>query len=538
MHNTKKKRNIKSLNSKFSKNKRTFKNIQSKKTNNKTHLPQWMIERGIAKHIYYHEKYKNYNSILKPLLFWEEIEKEIINNYIPPKKYIMTDKNINILNANNNSDINNNIDKIINKQIENYNTMTKKDLIDTLKFLFNNFKEYLFFSIRNNKIKSYYIYNKEATNKWANDLRFVEENGQINPDFDDYYISYLKRTGKYQKNNPLLPKDKWYANNCILATNDWKELPTSYVAQIQNMIEEVGKIYDLPDCDLIINRKDFSILNLDKSPAHGVLYSKNKKMTEQPDNPWIICSQNKTKNNYDICIPNADEWDFINKLENDKNNKNSKNSKNNNKVNHNWNSKKSIGVFRGGATGCSTNISTNPRLKLSAISNEWNDKTNEKNKEKHGFIDVGIVVPNNKLTTKMKINDQIVTYLSKSPIKLAQRMEYNEQSNYKYVFYVQGNASAYRLSNMFYMNSVVVYIDTPFYQWFEPLLIKNKHIVKIKENFTSTDIYREIKKLKNNDEKAQKIAENGMDFFEQYINKNTILKYWCKLFIKINELQS
>jgi hypothetical protein len=493
------------------------------KYNNDKHLPEWMIDKGITKHIYEHEKHKSYKSILQPLLIWEEIETEIINNYSIPKKY---DK----LNSNKNMDKHLELDKLVNDQFKNYKTMNKKDLIQTLKFLFNNFKEFLFFSIRDGKIKSYYVYNKDFKNTWSKDLRFVEENGQINENFNEYYERYLKSTGKHQVDNPVLSKEKWYINNCILATNDWKEMPTSYVSQIQNMLDELVKMYDVPDCDLIINRKDFPILNLDKSPAHNSVYSSDKIMTEQPDNPWTIFSQNKTKNNYDICIPTADEWNFVNELSKKK-------------VNHNWNTKKSIGVFRGGATGCSTNIDINPRFRLSKISNEWNDQTNAKSKDKHELIDVGIVVGNtkNKLTTKMKINNQLVMYLSKSPIILNKRLEYDEQSNYKYVFYIEGNASAYRLSSMFYMKSTVLYIDTKYYQWFEPLLNKSKnvqHMIKIKENFDEKTIFKEIKKLKENDKKAQEIALNGYDFFEKYINKETILHYWIRLLIKTNELQT
>lgn len=513
-HKTKKNNEFKTTKDTQNKKVKTTKHIRQIKQIKK-YIPEWMSDKGITKQIYTHKKYNTYKSILEPLLLWNEIEKEIINNYTQPKKYINNLHKLNDLRE---------LDDLVHKQTKNYNKMSKEDLIDTLKFLFNNFKEFLFFSIRNNKIKSYYIYNKESTNTWGHELRFIEENGQMNPDFLDYYEKYMKNTGKYHPDNPVLQKNKWYANNCILMTNDWKELPTSYVAQICNMLEEVVTNFDVPDCDMIINRKDFPILNLDKTPAHNNLFSKNKIMETQPDNPWIICSQNKTKNNYDICIPNADEWDFINKLEANKSQI---------KVNHNWKSKKETAIFRGGPTGCSTNININPRLKLSKISEDWKKVNNKKE-----YIDVGIVVKNNKLTTKMKVNEQHVTYLSKSPIKLSGRMEYDEQSNYKYIFYILGNASAYRLSNMFYMKSAVIYIDTKYYQWFEPLLIDNKHIIKIKEDFDEKTVYQTMKKLKNNDKNANDIAINGYNFFEKYINKNMIMKYWIKLLIKFNDLQT
>ena len=129
-------------------------NKKTKKKNNKKqtteYLPTWMINKGITKHIYNHNIHKSYKSILKPLLIWDEIETEIINNYSIPKRY---DTSI----SNKIMDDNLELNKLVNDQLKNYNTMNKEDLIQTLKFLFNNFKEFLFFSIRDERDYLMYI---------------------------------------------------------------------------------------------------------------------------------------------------------------------------------------------------------------------------------------------------------------------------------------------------------------------------------------------------------------------------------------------
>ena len=53
-----------------------------------------------------HYKYPVYKSIFKPLLFWDDIEENIIKKYTIPKKY---NKNLQV----------NEIDELLNKQLKN-----------------------------------------------------------------------------------------------------------------------------------------------------------------------------------------------------------------------------------------------------------------------------------------------------------------------------------------------------------------------------------------------------------------------------------
>ena len=46
-----------------------------------------------------------------------------------------------------------------------------------------------------------------------------------------------------------------------------------------------------------------------------------------------------------------------------------------------------------------------------------------------------------------------------------------------------------------------------------------------------------IKYLKQNDSKAEEFANNGVKFYNKYLNKDKISEYWFKLMMKVNDLQ-
>ena len=452
-----------------------------------------------------HTEYPIYKSYLKPLLFWDEIQESIIKKYTLPKKFI---KNMEI----------NEIDELLNKQIKNYNKMTKRNLEETLKFLFNNYREFLFFSVRDNNVNGYYIYRYDYDNNWAQDLKTYN-----NQDFKKFYYDYLKKLRRpFMKYDD---KSKWYSNNCILSMTDYSRkygLNESYIKEIIDMINYTKKKFNgLPDCDFIVNRKDFPLLTLDKTPSYSNLYDKTKKM-DQPDNPWIICSQCKTENHYDINFPTTDEWNFILRPQD---------------VETDWSKKYPTAIWRGKSTGCGVTIKNNNRLKLADISHKWksNNNYNQNNEvDKTPYLDVGI----SQFVKRLKVTNQIIYYLNPKDLDfyISKFMDYKDQSYCKYWFNIEGNASAYRFGTIFSLNSVVINIKSKYYLWFEPLLTKNE-FVEIEEDFNEGDIAKTIRYLKENDDKAEDIANNGRNFYKKYINKGIISEYWFKLMMKINDLQ-
>ena len=418
--------------------------------------------------MYVHPKYPIYQSKLTVLLSWEEIEEQIINNY--------TDvKHININNNDNKDNID--IDDIVKRYINKYNKMSKNDLKETLKYLFTNYKEFLYFSIRDGKINGkFQIYNRISTNNWYKTLKTSD-----NSNFYDFF-NKAKRELHGEKIK-FEPPYKWYANNCIVRMENWSDssgLSKSYVSDFLEMIEITTKTYNVPDCDIIINRKDFPFLTTDGSYSYYSLYDKNAK-NDQPKNCWTVCSQSTRDNNLDIAVPSADEWNFL---------------KNINKLNiiDKWEDKINIGVWRGSTTGCGVDINNNIRLKLADISYRWK-------KENLNLIDVGIV----QFVKGFKVNDMKISYLNPKLIKFpkAQFLTFDQQSKYKYIFNLEGNVAAYRLGSLFYMNSVVINIESSHKMWFESLLKHKKHYIQIKNNFEEDKIKKVITKLRENDDAAK-----------------------------------
>jgi hypothetical protein len=449
-----------------------------------------------------HKNNPTYISVIEPLIYWSEIEEKIINTYTNPKKF--TNKKIE---TNNISKLKQKIKKLVIMSFNNYKlNLTKTNLFETIKHIFNNYNELLYFRIRKNKIEcAYHLYNPSNNTDWYEKLKY-KQNGNIK-NIDESYQEINDLTNKeyFTLRKPhFIP-----ANNCLLGFDSYNYFegnPTGYISEFKEMLEyTINLFHNVPDCDILINRKDFAYINKDGTFAYDQVVNNKQKYTDLYQNninPFMVGSQSITNSHQDIPIPSADEWKDIFKYSNIKI--------------PDWNSKKNIGIFRGSSTGCSTEINTNPRLKLADISNKWNNIYDKKD-----LIDVKI----NALTSRPKSYNGFmgVNNFVKYKYLLGKFMDIKEQLNYKYIFNIQGNAQAYRFPNEFKKHSVILNIKSEYKMWFEPL-INSKHFVEIESDFSN--LYDKIMYLKNNDSIAEKIAINGFNFSNKYITKNSIATYW------------
>ena len=159
------------------------------------------------------------------------------------------------------------------------------------------------------------------------------------------------------------------------------------------------------------------------------------------------------------------------------------------------------------------------RLKVASIS-----------KNNPHLLDAGIThfVKRNKITPNQKVNFLNPKELN---IKKLKPLNIYEQSKYKYIINIEGNAAAYRFGGMFRLKSVQINIKSEYKLWFEPLL-KNKHFIEI-DNIEQ--LLDKIKELKMNDKKAQKIANNGFNFYKKKLNKKFICKYLFIICYRMNQ---
>ena len=446
-----------------------------------------------------HPKYPQYKSLLIPILSWNEIEENIINKYETPIKYNKTVEP-------------SEIDDLIKKHTDKYQNVGKTDLTNTLKYLFNSYKEFCYFSIRNGKIKSsYQIYNTNYTNEWYKNLSVSE-----GKNFNEFFTLAKKKV--HGLTLDFMPPQKWYANNCLIRMENWGDMygmSSSYLAELLELLEYCMTKYDLPDCDFIFNRKDFALLTMDKSNAYYSLYSTNSKNT-QPDNCWFVLSQSGRKQTLDITVPTSDEWKFITKTINTI------------KINDDWNTKKDVAVWRGSTTGCGVTKDTNPRIKLATIAKELYN-SGYKN------LDAGVV----QFTKGFKVTDGTIHYINQRELNIPKLgfITYEQQTNNKYMLNIEGNTAAYRFSTLFYSGSLVLNINSKFKLWFEPLLTKNENYISIKKNFDKQKLKEVIEFLKNNNDTAKYIADSGKIFFNKYIKKDIFAEYWFKIMIELNKKQ-
>ena len=437
-----------------------------------------------------------YMSVIEPLIKWDEIKKNIIDTYTEPNKFIP-------------SNINPIIKKLTEKYFSKYkNNLKKENLFETIKHIFDTYNEVLYFRIRDNKITcSYHLYNPLNKVDFIKDLKYISNNKEKN--IDDSLLEIISKSATIY--NTLKKPHYIQANNCLLnfeSYNHYEGNPTSYVKEFKEMLEyTIKKIVNVPDCDILINRKDFAYLRKDNKYSYNHLTDDE----HDPINFWFVGSQSVKEINLDIPVPSADEWSSIDNI----------------KDLVDWSKKIPIAVFRGSSTGCGNTIENNPRLKLADISYEWNHSGD---KSKKDLLDVSI----SKLVSRIKVYNKFIGLMDKNKYKYLQGsfLTSQEQLKYKYIFNIQGNAQAYRFPNEFKKNSVVLNVESEYKMWFEPLLEDKVNFVNIKSDYTN--LYDTIIYLKNNDDKAKKIANKGCDFAQEYITKDSIAMYWYCYMIESN----
>ncbi len=460
-----------------------------------------------------HKKHFQYISILEPLIEWKEIKKNIIDTYTYPSTFSHKNNKIN------KSPFNDIIEEKLNQSYQN--ELSKDDLEKTLKFIFDVYRDFIYFRIRQNHIElSYHIYNNDYTTDWYKYVNFP--NGLNQRSFLESRKKKLKiYTGPYAKPN------RWTALNCVVSLEDWTSSgnPQEYVIEIYEMILQTIKKYkNVPDCDIIFNRRDFNIIHQTPSRyAHTSVYPENVKIQHPINKYWIVCSQSTSDFTKDVPIPTSDEWFEI---------KNKKNNNSNKKYN-NWNDKIDKVIFRGGSTGCGLDESSNPRLRLSEISYLLNDPK----------IDIGIA----NFVKKVKVNNFQFGFIDIDKLNHLKKdyVPMNDQANCKYLLNIEGNVSAYRLPNLFKYNSVVINTESNYHMWFEPLLKKNKNYVLLPQNTfnkpsnsidtSATKVKDFFDDLMDNDTKMKKIANEGKKFYDNYLQKDNILEYIFILMININK---
>ena len=381
-----------------------------------------------------------------------------------------------------------------------YETIDMEALHNTLQYLF--FKiggDKVFVLIMDNKIEKFIPFNNVSfRNDWTNDK---------NIELSDVRNIYNK-IGKNPRN---LKKIKyWRANGCLLSMDKPYDLDLSDLAIniYKNLFEELVKEKKVNDTMFFINRNDFPILNNDLTEPFNQIYGDNVPLPRKYQFTKFvpILSVSTHKKSAVIPIPTYDDWLVVTE-------KYFTPSCNNSYLPNftiiPWNNKKNIAIFRGSATGCGVNVNTNPRLKLSKIAENRED------------LDIGITRDIKRL--KWYKGRVVYTDIEKEGIKKAAPIPMAEQSEYKYIFDIEGNSIAFRFPFLLSSGSLIYRVESEWSLWIDQYIKDKKEYILIDREYKNLDIIMEW--CKNNDRACQRIAENSQKAFKKYVNKKFIFKY-------------
>ena len=437
-------------------------------------------------------KFPMFLSYLEFILDWETIEEKILDTYTMPKKFN------NLLN-------NKEINSIVYNEFKPFlgKNLGKHELSKTIKFIFETYGSFLFYRIRNNMVEcAYHIDNSDLKIDWYKNIKYKNES------IDNSLVYLMDQSEK----NYFTLKNPHYkqVTNCLLtleSTYYFSGPSGTYVKEFTEMINHtISKFKNVPDCDILINKKDFPYFR--KDGKYGYAHLINEIITDLPSNIYPIACQSKESINTDILVPSSDEWKIINTT---------------NTAATEWENKKNIALFRGSSSGCSMNLCNNSRLNLAQLSYDkiFGDK-----------IDVKL---SNITTSRLKVyNGEIQAIPNIYNHLLGNFMNESQQSEYKYIFNIQGNAQAYRFSTEFRKNSVIFNVKSSYYMWFNNFLENGKNFIEINEDFSNLN--EVLDDLEDNDFKAKNIASEGKNFYDTYINKDIISDYWYYYFYYSNLL--
>jgi hypothetical protein len=276
---------------------------------------------------------------------------------------------------------------------------------------------------------------------------------------------------------------------CIIKKYGSENQESEYINLIQHLY--------LPDGVYILNLTDATILKKDGTEPWDMILKKRKLSFEFINKKFIpIFSMSGHIDYWDIPIPTYDDIFYIFNI-----------NKPDNIVTKWENKKYNKAIFRGSPTGCGYTTETNMRLKIATI--------------KSPDLDAGIVSSNTNTINSKSIRFDPIYGLGmlNTNIKPTNFVSMSEQSNYKYIVYIDGNVHAYRLLTNLIFGSVILRVLSPYTSWVDTILQPFKHYIPI--NHDLSNLLDIIQWCKSNDQQCKKIAHQGYTIAKQILT----LKY-------------
>ena len=296
---------------------------------------------------------------------------------------------------------------------------------NTMFYMFEKMKKGVMIGIKNNKLAIFLPFSKNNyTNDFYTELYFDEQdkknlieykkkpNNNLKIKLENTLKYYLKKY-KLNTKNILLDRTKWVANDCFFRYENFEGDKSE--ALYEDFFTQLCENRDLPDCIFFINIRDHPMLNRELKDTYTSIVDRklDKKYVFNQYAP--ILSPGGSQETADICMCTQDDWlrvskkiypddcanGYIMDIESIP-----------------WKNKINKAVFRGSATGCSTDMN-NVRIKAANISLQH-----------HEYLNAGITSFNRKL--KKNIGKALT--IIEPTLKKANFMTIQEKSSYKYKF--------------------------------------------------------------------------------------------------------
>ena len=331
--------------------------------------------------------------------------------------------------------------------------------VATWTWLYNTHGRGLFVGIHKGKLRWFLpIHNTQYINTWHNEIT-IEHN---------MLPSILLRDASREAGLPFTDQHNYHAQlkywkrNGILVRGD--KSPPKNVWGFEAILETALEIFGNPNITVncFINTHDFPVA---ASLMHVPIFS--------------MCTN---IDYHDILIPTWDDYQHITTHP------------------YLWTDRIPKAVWRGSTTGSGVTITTNMRIKLAHLGQQYPNE-----------LDACLT----KWNTRPRIDtDNVLKILRKVlEIPLGQRLDiFIDQAKYKYAILIDGNVASFRLRTYLALGMVVLFVDSPYKIWYHDKLIAGIHYIPIAQDLS--DLITTIQYCQQNDEEMALIALNARKFYE------------------------
>lgn len=408
---------------------------------------------------------------------------------------------------------------------QGYKRQEKINIIQTFRYIFYKFKKGIFIHIKNNKVQSFLpLSNANFINEWAS---------RIDVDYDIFKKVSQLENRPYNERNINKFIQHWFCNNSLLRYEYPINESDTNVSIIKNFFEELCELRKIPDISFFVNKRDFPLLTKNSTEPYYDMWGQNKPLVSHKYDSYLpILSMSKTDDYADILIPTHEDWARVKQKESkwfidSRVCSSSSSSSSEDERDEDFKSKQSTAVFRGSSTGDGFTMETNQRLKIAYLSslNARDPKDNVL------YLDCGITKWNSRPKKLSHSSRLHIIDPETLPFSLVEFMPLSEQQKFKYIVHIDGHVSAFRLSAMLKLNSVILMVESKWKMWFSDLLVPYEHYVPVKSDLS--DLYEQIEWCKANDDLCECIAANARDFSELYLEKDGLLDYTQKMLMDL-----